>query len=166
LPYKTEVRIFDDSITIWNPGGLPRGLTIDDLYKPHPSVLRNKGIAAALYDLGYIEQWGSGIERMRKACIKADLPEPKFEEYQGGFRVTFSKDVYTDEKLQSMGLNERQVKEVRYVKEKGKISNKEYQKLNDCSSNNAIDDLRELIQKRIFKGSWLEGRGSFSVIAQ
>lgn len=135
--------------TIWNPGGLPRGLTIDDLYKPHPSVLRNKGIAAALYDMGYIEQWGSGIERMRAACIQADLPEPKFEEYQGGFRVTFSKDIYSEEKLQSMGLNERQRKAVRYVREKGKITNKDYRKLTDISDEGARIDLRGLVDKGI-----------------
>lgn len=156
LPSNTEVRVFDDSITIWNPGVLPRGLTIDDLYKPHPSVLRNKGIAAALYDMGYIEQWGSGIERMRQACLKSDLPEPKFEEYQGGFRVTFSKDFYTQERLLSMGLNKRQLKAINYVKDKGKITNKEYQTLNSVSNKTAYQELTALIDKEILLP---EGKG-------
>jgi ATP-dependent DNA helicase RecG len=158
LPSKTEVRIFDDSLAIWNPGGLPRGLTIDDLYRPHPSVLRNKGIGAALYDMGYIEQWGSGIERMRQACLRADLPEPKFEEYQGGFRVTFSKDVYTGEKLQSMGLNEQQA--INYVKRKGRISNSKYQELCNTSERTATRDLSELVESGIFIQIGRTGRGT------
>jgi len=48
-------------------------------------------------------------------------------------------------------FNERQLKAVKYVKGKGKIANREYQKLNDCSRNTASNDLRELTQKIIFK---------------
>ncbi len=127
IPSNTEVRIFDDKLIGWSPGGLPFGITIEDLYKPHPSVLRNKGIAGIFYDMGWIEQWGSGIDKMRNACVKAGLPEPQFEEYQG-FRVIYRKDIYTEEYLRNLGLNERQIKAVMYVKEKGKITNKEYRK--------------------------------------
>jgi ATP-dependent DNA helicase RecG len=166
LPSKTEIRIFDDSINIWNPGGLPRGLSIDDLYKPHPSVLRNKGIAAVLYDMGYIEQWGSGMERMRQACLEANLPEPRFEEYQGGFRIAFSKALFSKAKLQSMGLNERQLRAIPYVIQNGKISNKEYQRINNCSRNTASNDLRQLVEKQVLKKSNKRGAGSYYVIAQ
>jgi len=41
---------------------------MEDLLKPHGSVLRNKGIGAVLYDMGLIEQWGSGISKMLKFC--------------------------------------------------------------------------------------------------
>jgi ATP-dependent DNA helicase RecG len=124
----TEVRIYDDELIVWNPDGLPLGLTVEDLYKPHPSILRNKGegVGGIFYDMGLIEQWGSGIDKMRMACQKAGIPEPKFEEHQG-VRVIFRKDIYTEEYLRKIGLNERQIKAVTYVKEKGKITNKEYQ---------------------------------------
>jgi ATP-dependent DNA helicase RecG len=164
-PSNTEVRIYDDELIVWNPGGLPLGLTVEDLYKPHPSVLRNKGIGGIFYDMGLIEQWGSGIDKMRMACEKAGIPGPKFEEHQG-FRVIFRKDIYTEEYLQKLGLNERQIKAVMYVKERGKITNKDYQKLNVCSRNTATNDLKELIQKRIVKESGKKGAGAFYVIAQ
>jgi ATP-dependent DNA helicase RecG len=149
LPSNTDIRIFDDSINVWNPGGLPQGLSVDDLYKPHPSILRNKGIGAVLYDMGYIEQWGSGMERMRRACLEANLPEPRFEEYQGGFGVTFSKDIYSPDKLQAMGLNERQVNAINYVIKEGKITNKVYRELTDISDEGARIDLKELVEKGI-----------------
>ena len=39
-------------------------------------------------ELGLIEQWGSGIQRMTSACRDAGLPDPLLEEVGGRFRVT------------------------------------------------------------------------------
>ena len=101
--------------------------------KPHGSVLRNKGIGAVLYDMGLIEQWGSGISKMQNLCSLADIPEPHLEEYQSGFLVEFRKDIYTEVYLRKLGLNERQINAVAFLKEKGKISNKDYRKLSSLS---------------------------------
>jgi ATP-dependent DNA helicase RecG len=158
-PSNTEVRIYDDELIVWNPGGLPMGLTVEDLYKPHPSVLRNKGIGGIFYDMGLIEQWGSGIEKMRKACEKAGISEPKFEEDQG-FRVIFRKDIYTEKYLQKLGLNERQIKAVMYVKQKGRITNREYREMFNIKNRMALIDLSGLCEKRIFTRMGKTGRGT------
>jgi ATP-dependent DNA helicase RecG len=160
IPSNTEVRIYDNELIVWNPGGLPLGLTLEDLYRPHPSVLRNKGIGGIFYDMGLIEQWGSGIDKMRKACVKAGIPEPKFEEHQG-FRVVFRKDIYTEEYLQKLGLNERQIKAVMYVKEKGKITNQEFQKLLNVSKRTVTNDLEDLVKRQLFEKVGTRGRGTF-----
>ena len=156
----TEVRIYDDELIVWNPGGLPLGLTVEDLYKPHPSVLRNKGIGGIFYDMGLIEQWGSGIGRMREACVKAGIPEPRLEERQG-FRVIFRKDIYTEEFLQKLGLNERQIKAIAYVKEKGKITNREFQKHLNVSKRTATNDLEDLLKRQLFEKVGTRGRGTY-----
>ncbi|MBN2848831.1 MAG: winged helix-turn-helix transcriptional regulator, partial [Coriobacteriia bacterium] len=39
-------------------------------------------------ELGLIEQWGSGITRMREACRAAGMAEPLLEEVGTRFRVT------------------------------------------------------------------------------
>lgn len=45
-PSNVQIRIFDDSIWIWNPGKLPEGISLEDLKKEvHPSRLRNPKIA-------------------------------------------------------------------------------------------------------------------------
>ena len=44
---------------------------MEDLFKPHASKLRNKGIAEVFFDTGMIEQWGSGIEKMINYCKEA-----------------------------------------------------------------------------------------------
>lgn len=155
IPSKVEIRIYDDKLIVWSPGGLPSGITLEDLYKPHSSVLRNKGIAGVFYDIGLIEQWGSGIDKMRKACLDAGLPEPEFKEHQG-FKVTFRKDIYTEKYLSSLGLNERQIRAVMYVKKKRKITNREYRKLTALSDEGARIDLNELVEKGILQA---RGRG-------
>jgi len=152
MPSNTEVRIYDDRLTIWNPGGLPLGITMDDLFKPHGSVLRNKGIGAVLYDMGLIEQWGSGIGKILNLCSLADIPVPHFEEYQSGFLVEFRKDIYTEEYLRSLGLNDRQIKAVDHIKENKIINLSSYKALiKNVSEKTLYRDLQDLVDKNILK---------------
>lgn len=86
-----RVAIFEDRIEFDNPGGLPPGLTLDDI-RHGVSKLRNRVLGRVFHELGLIEQWGSGIPRMMKACREAGLPEPEFEEIGSGFRVTLRRE--------------------------------------------------------------------------
>mgnify|MGYP001595746984 FL=1 len=161
-----QVEIYDDRIEIWNPGGLLPGITVEDLYKKeHKSVTRNKLIAQIFYDIGYIEKYGSGTIKIIDLCKQNGLPSPEFKEVFGGFSVIFRKDIYTEEYLHSLNLNERQIKAVMFAKEKKKITNREYQKLSVCSRNTATNELRALVQKEIIKESGKKGAGAFYVIA-
>jgi len=42
------------------------------------------------HELGQIEHWGSGIQRMTAACTDAGLPAPVLEEMGSRFRATLS----------------------------------------------------------------------------
>jgi ATP-dependent DNA helicase RecG len=159
MPSNTEVRIYDDRLTIWSPGSLPLGITMEDLLKPHGSVLRNKGIGAVLYEMGLIEQWGSGIGKMQSLCTNAGIPKPVFREFQQGFQVEFRKDIYTEEYLSGLRLNERQIKAVMYVKERGRITNKKYQELTNISRQTATIDLSEMVKKNVFERIGKAGKG-------
>jgi ATP-dependent DNA helicase RecG len=55
--------------------------------------------------------------------------------------------------LVKLGLNPRQVKAVLYVKEKGKITNAEYQEINGTIDQTALRDLKMLVEKGILKRS-------------
>ena len=158
-----EVRIHDDRLIIKSPGFLPYGITLEELYKPHSSTLRNKGLAEVLYDTELIERWGSGIEKIQQHCLDAGLPEPTFEEYQG-FRVVFGKDVYDEEYLRDLKLNERQIKAVMYVKEKGQITNKEYQEICKTSKRTASRDLLDLASSGIFEQIGTTGVGTAYIL--
>ena len=59
-----------------------------------------------------------------------------------------------------MGLNERQIKAVMYVKVNRKITNSEYQKLNDVSKPMASIDLKDLVERNVLKRLGITGRGT------
>lgn len=82
-----RVSVFDDRLEVESPGLLPFGLTVDDLYRG-VSKLRNRVIGRVFHELGLIEQWGSGIQRMAAACRDAGLAPPLLEELATRFRVT------------------------------------------------------------------------------
>jgi len=88
---RIRIAIFENRLEIDNPGGLPPGLTIDDIRRG-VSKLRNRVIGRVFHELRLIEQWGSGIPRMVSTCREAGLPEPMFEEIGAGFRVTLFRE--------------------------------------------------------------------------
>jgi len=127
---------------------LPSGLTIEKLKTKHESILRNHLIGKCFFLIKYIEQWGTGTNRIIKNCLKHGLPEPIFEETNSSFILTFRKYKITEEILKQ--LNERQRKAIEYLIKHKKITNKEYQKLcPDVSRKTLIRDLRDLIKKQL-----------------
>jgi ATP-dependent DNA helicase RecG len=152
----TQLKIYPDKIILWNVGELPNNLKIEELKKNHSSYPKNELLADIFFKAGLIEAWGRGTIKITDECKKAGLPEPEFKEEFGGFSVYCYKDIYTEENLRKMGLNEKQIKTVLYVKEKGKIANKEYQKEFSVSRQTATRDLTELVNMGLFK---LQGTG-------
>lgn len=63
--------------------------------------------------------------------------------------MIFHKDIYTEEYLDGIGLTERQIKAVMHVKEKGKITNREYREITGLSDEGARTDIGELVEKGI-----------------
>ena len=78
-----KMGVYDDIVNIVSPGALPSIVTIEDILRGR-SEIRNKVIANVFKELGLIEQWGSGINRIMLACKKAGLDQPKIRE-QGDF---------------------------------------------------------------------------------
>jgi len=132
---------------IWNQGHLPEDWTINNLLKSHSSRPYNPDIANAFFRSGYVESWGRGISKMTELCVAGGLPKPSYIFESSDFWVVFRKDIYHTEYLQSLGLNDRQIKAVLYAKEKGRISNKDYQELNEISKRTATTELTELADK-------------------
>jgi ATP-dependent DNA helicase RecG len=84
-----RVALFDDRLEIDNPGLLPFGLTVEDIQQGI-SKLRNRVLGRVFQELGLIEHWGSGIQRMTTACHDRGLDPPQFQEIGTHFRVTLS----------------------------------------------------------------------------
>lgn len=156
-----QISVYFNRIFIWNEGQLPEDWTVQNLMEKHASRPYNPDIANALFRSGYIESWGRGTIKIIRACKQARLPEPIFNYNSSDFSVEFRKDIYNEEFLQSLNLNDRQVKAVLFAKVNGKITNSEYQTLNNCSRNTASNHLAELVEKDLLKPSGQKGAGAF-----
>lgn len=139
-----QIKVYKDRIIIWNEGQLPENWTISNLLKNHASRPYNPDIANSLFRSGYIESWGRGIAKMTDFCVAAGLPKPLYHYDDSDFFVEFRKDIFYPEFLQALGLNERQLKAVLFAKENEKISNSEYQEINQVSKRTATRELTEL----------------------
>ena len=82
-----RIAIFDDRMEVENPGLLPFGLTLEEL-PLGVSKLRNRVLGRVFQELGLVEQWGSGVQRMIAACREDGLPAPTWEEIGIRLRVT------------------------------------------------------------------------------
>lgn len=148
----TQIRVYDNKMFVWNDGGLPATITLQQLTNSHSSHPRNPILAGACFLGGYIDSWGSGIMKIINSCKAAGLPAPELKEQEGGFMVTLFKDRFSEEQLRLAGLNERQIRAILYVKERGKITNKEYQKINEgITDRTALRDLDSIVELGIFK---------------
>lgn len=98
---------------------------------------------------------------MNELCVAEGLPKPSYIAEGSDFWIEFRKDIYYSEYLQTLGLNDRQVKAVLYAKNKGKITNKEYQELFEVAQRTATRDLTDLVGREILRSTDVKGAGSY-----
>ena len=146
---KVQVRIFDDRMEFWNPGRLPEGWTVETLRQVHESIPRNPAIAKQFFWVKYIEEVGTGTNKIIEWCIDWGLPEPEFEFTGTSLVVTLWKSKLNEEYLDTLGLNERQRKAINYMKKHKKITSKEYAELFSITDRTARNDLKSLLDKKI-----------------
>ena len=156
-----QISVYTDKIIIWNEGQLPENWTVKNLLEKHASRPDNPDIENALFRSGYIESWGRGTLKIIRECKQAGIPEPVFSYDSSDISVEFRKDIYNEKYLQSLNLNDRQVKAVLFTKEKEKLTNSDCQTLNDVSRETATRDLKQLIDKQLIKPSGQKGAGAF-----
>ena len=122
---RIEIRKFTDRLEIVSPGGLPGFITLDNIVEEHFS--RNPRIVAGLYQWGYIEELGLGVDRMIDEMTQAGHAPPDFKDTPYAFKVTLS-NVRQRPPVQRWErvMNERQAKALAYIRDKGRITNREY----------------------------------------
>lgn len=74
-----KVGVYDDIVNIVSPGGFPNTITASDI-EAGRSEARNKVVANVFKILGLIEQWGSGIKRIKSSCLAYGLIVPQIAE--------------------------------------------------------------------------------------
>lgn len=113
------IAIYSDYMEIFNDGGLPPGMSIEQLKSKPRSNPRNPIIADVFYKCALIEKYGSGIERIILTCKAANKPEPEFFSNNTEFRAIFR---FTHETRSAIvptnirALTERQLTILNYLK--------------------------------------------------
>ncbi len=150
-----RVQMFRNRIEWISPGGLPPGITIENILTSQAS--RNPIILWALYVQGYGEAVGQGLDTVVKALQQDGLPSPRFEDTGAAFIVTVqgrSPEMFTADSGY-LRLNERQRTILSSLRVRGELSAADIQALfdNSTTARTTQRDLNELLQARLISRS-------------
>lgn len=85
-PSCVQVAIYEDRLEVTSPGGMFFGLTLEEALQGR-SKQRNRAIAVVFSQMGLIEGWGTGLQKIREQAKEYGLPPPQFLEMPSAFRV-------------------------------------------------------------------------------
>ena len=159
-----KVGVYDDVVNVVSPGGLPSTLTAETLLDGR-SEIRNRVVARVFKELGYIEQWGSGIQRIRAACLEWGLAEPRIREkgdfvdvelYRPGFEGGEAEPESIGKVSASVGrVSENEQRILDYLEAQQSITSKTVESLAGVKEARARRILKEMTDKGL-----IEKRGS------
>lgn len=146
---RIEIRMYSDRLEVISPGGLPGFITVENIKDEHFS--RNPRVVNGLFQWGYIEELGLGIDRMFEVMKQAGHKPPTFDARPYSFAVT----LYNARETQSppewaRNTNQRQTLALQYIREKGSITNREYRQIcQGVSAETLRLDLVDMVEKGI-----------------
>ena len=146
---RIEVRMFDDRMEVISPGGLPGYITVDNIVEEHFS--RNPRLVHGLFQWGFIEELGLGVDRMIEDMVNAGHPPPEFRDAPYAFTVTLKNTrVRRAIPAWESNMNERQLQALAHLQENGRITNRAYRELcPDVSAETLRLDLVDLVERGI-----------------
>lgn len=139
------LHIYEDRIEVENPGGLFKGLTVEDLGKR--SVRRNRLIAELFFRTGFIEMIGSGITRMFKAMEENGNPPPEIRA-TNFFNITFAQRVAPADEA---ALSGRQRKLLHFIHSRGAVSKEECAAALGVSGDTALREITVLLGRLLIR---------------
>ena len=146
---RIEVRMFSDRLEVISPGGLPGFITVENIKEEHFS--RNPRLVGGLFQWGYIEELGIGIDRMLEVMEQAGHSPPKFDARPYSFALTLHNERRKPKPPEwARNTNHRQARALQYIRENGSITNREYRSLiRTVSAETLRLDLADMVEKGI-----------------
>lgn len=161
-----SIKMYNDRLEISNPGGLYGNLTIEELNDVINPPVRNKTLIRILEETDKIENRSSGIATMIMAMRDLRLEPPIFENKRGNFNVIFKNHtLMTKEDREWLNnireeLSENEAYALIYLRNNDKITNGDYQKINNVNRDKALQELKVLIKKSLIEVNGI-GSGSY-----
>ncbi|MFH1830928.1 MAG: ATP-binding protein [Pseudomonadota bacterium] len=144
------MHIYDNHMEIDNPGGLIRGLTLEELGSK--AARRNRMLADLMQRAGFIENAGTGIMRMRKALSDNNNPSPDISA-TNFFSVKF---LIRPKGLTGEQLTDRQKTLYAFISQRRIVSKRECQEVIGVGADTTLSELAVLMEKGLIKKT---GRG-------
>jgi len=142
-PNGVLVEIFDDRITITNPGTLLPGQTLKNFAEVRRH--RNPILHRLINDAGWGEGLNLGVKDMIRIMRQSNLPDPVFDDLGGFFRVTLYGSL-SERAAKPYGMiTERQKKALAYLEKHEFLTAPVFAKLVGISHPTAIRDLNEMV---------------------
>ena len=152
-----KVGVYDDIVNIVSPGSYPNSINQEDIDSGR-SDARNRVIANVFKELGLIEQWGSGIARIKKSCLDMGLKEPKIVEQNDFVDVEFYRPIGEDtvgkpsdtvgkvsDNLTPLSFQEEKI--ITYLEEHKRMVSKEVEKLLRIKESRTRELLKQMVDK-------------------
>ena len=144
-----RVFIFDTRVEVINPGTFPEGVSPDA--PVHEPV--NPTLSQFMYDIGFIERYGSGIKMMKRLSEEWGNKAPRYEFHPLETKIIFDSPIQESTFIEiddiSAQLNERQKNAFSYVQKHGHITRKEYVQINHVANTTAYEELRDMADKHL-----------------
>ncbi|NWF68237.1 MAG: putative DNA binding domain-containing protein [Chloroflexi bacterium] len=146
---RIEIRMYSDRLEVISPGGLPGFITVENIVDEHFS--RNPRLVNGLFQWGYIEELGLGIDRMMEVMAQAGHKPPDFDARPYSFAVTlFNARQQQQPPEWVRNTNHRQARALQYIRDNGLITNREYRALCPGVSAETLRlDLNDLVERNI-----------------
>ncbi len=145
-----EIHMFEDSLEVISPGGLPAHITLENMLDEHYS--RNPRIVRGLYHWGYIEELGLGIDLMYNDLARNGHPPPVFDATPDRVKVKMynRRDTAIIPDMWQSSMNQRQLAAISHVQTAGSITNRKYQQLCPGVSAETLRlDLANLVERGV-----------------
>jgi ATP-dependent DNA helicase RecG len=147
--------IYDDRLEIISPGGLPGQVTVENMIDRQYS--RNPTISKRMFEMGFFDSWGQGIDKIVSWAKESHLKAPIF--LDGGIGGQFLATIF-NERLSAPILGKREIeneaKIIALIQASGSISNKEVRDQLGYTKTQAQVALRRLLESGKIK---LAGKG-------
>lgn len=142
-----RIQLFRNRIEWISPGGLPPGVTVENILSSQAS--RNPNLLAILYDAGYVESFGQGLDTVVAELRRENMTPPHFEDTGQSFIVTVKGrplELFSNDGIFGQ-LNERQRRILSVIRNTGSATPRDIAALFDnATTQRTIQrDLKELI---------------------
>lgn len=152
IPADIHISFFADRIEITSPGGFPEGISKEEYLYHQISILRNPKIANVFYRLGYIESFGTGIQRIFNTYAASQV-DPSFIISENAVKIILPLLKLKPE------LTHDEMVIVQVLRDNRMMSRQEIEEQTPFTKAKVIRLLNALIQKKIIRKTG-NGRGT------